>query len=233
MKKKREIRLYDAGTMALALLLLIGIVALIQGQKETKKPKIIVNAYTDETVNYEGYTHFFLLPVTPKNNLYLRSTEQVLLKKIGEILSERGVSLVRNINNAEAVVCVFFDAPYREYYVPPEQVSIPVYKPGKIESYSGFIGGEYYWGTYRTPGKWELQTYQRPGYYKGYFFPFIRIDVVDIGKFIQTRQVEYIWTGTAITVSQEADVRKTGLPLIEKVLENWPFPIAKTEKEAV
>jgi len=233
MGKKREARLYETGTAVLALLLLVGLIALVQEQKETKKPEIIVNAYTDETVMYENYTHFFLLPVAPENNLYLRSTEQVLLKRIGEVLIKKGVSLVRDINNAEAVVCIFFDAPYREYYVPPRQISIPVYKPGKTEYFSGFIGGEYYWGSYETPGEWQIQTYQRPGYYKGYFFPFVRIDVVDIEKFVKTRKIRYIWTGTAITVSQEADIRKTGLPLIEKVLEKWPFPIAKTEKEVV
>lgn len=143
-------------------------------------------------------------------------TEKQILYLVRDHLVGSGYIYQDSCANADLVVTVYFSNEYKEQYIPPTSIPIPVYKPGQTVSFSGFFGSDYYYGSGRTSGSWTVETLTMPGRVKGYYYPVILVDLFDRAT------DDLVWSGSGVTsVDRGAFILHAGA-LVEKIMALFP-----------
>jgi len=191
--------------------------------------KPLVQWLSNPEVNYQSFKYFaILLPGSPFTPTILPFQFDFVASVVAEELKYKGYERVQDPQRADFFVDIFLNSEYRVKYIPPEQVTIPVYTPPqtiKLESQSFYYGDiqgiSRGTATISIPGTWGVRSITRPGYTIGAYYPCVIITFL-AGPNISKEALAPIWRGTAILASQSYDIREDGQGLVVAALRRFP-----------
>lgn len=184
----------------------------------------------------QKYKTAFVAPpseITKKQEYDNAIIEQNMSFRLGAALETCGYRLVNDAKDADIIGMIRGSNKYDTYYVPPSTVILPKYIPGQTyttnSDYSVYgsrsplpyatVSGQ---STTTTSGQWTSESYTRPGYTAGNYYPSIRIDIVD------AHSGEELHVATATGTSGTSDIRVASQVLILESFEQVPPAAAIT-----
>lgn len=179
------------------------------------------------------YSSFCLISNGRNSDPLLKSQ---LLSLARGMMQALGYRYVDDMEKADIVLCIVFSNEYSETYVPPKTVTIPKYVEPETETttsyWSGEVGGVDTGGMVQThttkPGYWTTQTYTRPGYTVGSYYPVVGIGLHDSWGYLRPGAssdtvIDYVvWSGGASASSKLWDLRMTGQMLMLELVKSMP-----------
>ncbi|MFH1226579.1 MAG: DUF4136 domain-containing protein [Planctomycetota bacterium] len=193
-----------------------------------KKPSIIV--YLDPETNCANYKTFSVVPYSVINKEPKQESiaEKQIMFFIRNQLESRNYQFVSYDETPDFVITVNYDCKYNQQYIPPERVTMPKYIPGQtITSYmtTTHSGDARLWGNYTSttaisteiPGKWIEETYTRPGYTVGYYYPSATMTACEKAG------SKEIWKASGNAISNYEDFRISGQLLLSGMLNKFPI----------
>lgn len=219
--------------------LLIGaiIVALLSGCASTPRitnlsPAYLystpsVSSYKNPEADISDYQTFSVFPqsLISENTKMNEILEKQVLFFLRNELESKGYKFVELNQRPDFLATVRVSSKYETTYVPPQTVTSPRWVPERtITSYSTSSGTLWGWGNYfgsststiYVPGYMTTETYTRPGYTVGHFYPFAGISIYD------GETLERVWLGTGAGASDSADVRVSSQFVIIHILAELP-----------
>lgn len=182
-----------------------------------------VKSYYDPERNLLEVKQFNLAPINKENPLL----EKELLFMVKEQLVQKGY--IYDEENPDFLVAInFYCGPF-QYYVPPTTLYFPRYTPG--ETYSGWIGSEYFHGS--SLGQWKSEPYIIGGYTKTAYYRNLQIYFVDYNKLLQSGEVEVIWQGQVESSGSNSDIRIIAPYAIGELLDEFPIKTGKPNKRTI
>lgn len=161
-------------------------------------------------------------------------TEQILFELRNMIL-RRGYKYVSPDSKQPADLIVTLDGniEYKEHYIPPRQVRVPVWVPGQTviaNTYSSgtasaYGSGGYAYGNYsgtsttiaQSSGYLSSQVVTTPAQVRGYYYPAYSIAMLD------SRTNEIVLEGSGAAVTKASDLRIAGQTVLAWMLEYMPL----------
>jgi len=194
--------------------------------------------YKDPNIDINSYSKFYFCPDTriedePESSLIFKIINNI----IKDQLITKGYIFVEHPEEADFLVSTLYQVPYKEHYVPPETTYTPIKNYEYTTFESPYLTGSYQVigsGTKATTEKTTYLPVTTGGYYEGYFYPLIHIDMYDLQKvnpFKPTEQIIKInsqtlfFSGSAVDSSKENDITKFAPTLISTILKNFPSRI--------
>jgi hypothetical protein len=179
-----------------------------------------VHTFVDPDANFQKYQTFAIVPYSKmigKTSLNPIAERQMMFF-LRNLIEFHGYKYVSIQDSADFVFTIDADDEYREHYVPPVTVQVPVWVPsqtttsttktqGDINAYSG---GDYASGDYNgksttvttTPGHLETGTETRGGYTVGHNYPRVSI----FGYDAKSSKNIYQADGTGISDNDDARI---------------------------
>lgn len=206
-------------------------------QPAVLKQAPIVSNYQDPGADFTKYTTFSVFPLSAITNTESMNAimEKQVLFSLRSMLELHGYRFVVLQDHPDFVLTARVSSSYSETYVPPQEVSVPVWQPGKVitsqQNTSGTVNlntyGDYSsntWGTYSgssttttyVPGHMTAETQVRPGYTIGAFYPAVAVWAYD------TKTAENIWYGIGVGASENPDPRISSQFVMSEVLAKLP-----------
>jgi hypothetical protein len=204
-----------------------------------------LNSYLDYEVPFDEYHTFSVMPISVLNDeskLKGGILEKQMLFLLRNYFEAKGYDFVEIDDNPDFVVTIDAFSQYEEIYVPPSTGIMPTWIPGKkvsstgtsfgtfnLNSYSGTSG----WGSYSgmsstttyVPGHLELNTYTKPGYSQGYYFPSISLYAFDANS------KELVWSAVGVGTSHNNDIRVSGQFVLQGLVGDFPNPTEFTRNK--
>ncbi len=201
------------------------------------EPLVQVNLNPESRGAIDNYRTFAVVShseIAKTNQVVDPLVEKHLLFTLRNNFEGLGYRFVEFREAPDFVVTLQAQNTYREHYVPPQTVSFPQWVPGTTTYHdfnvNSFGSGGYAWGTITgtstTPGYLTTQTYTRPGYMSGAFYPSLMIVAFD------AKTNETLWNASATGVSLQNDLRISSqflsylsvlrFPVCQKLIQNWP-----------
>lgn len=188
----------------------------------------MVQARADNEVDFSSYKTFTVWrnPQSPDPIL-----EKQMLFLARNMLEALGYSFTEDAAGADLLLALSLANEYHATQVPPSTIALPKYMPPQTHygtgTWSGNVGGSYTWGstsgTVTTPGYWTTQSFTRPGYTTGAFYPAVNMLLADPRRYrADIPQDMLVWTGIAVGTSKVSDVRMTGQMLMMRLLKDFP-----------
>jgi len=203
-----------------------------------------VSSYQDPEATLAGYRTFSVFPASlltedAKTNEIM---EKQLLFFLRNCLEAKGYRFVPLDQSPDFLATIIVSSEYKEFYVPPSTAVLPVWVPDlTITSYSNTSGtfnyntygsySSYGWGSYSgssssttyVPGYMTTQTYTRPGYTVGHYYPVAAVSMFD------AKSLKNIWLGTGAGTSDNPDPRVSSQLVVTSILEKFPNSAAQSE----
>lgn len=199
--------------------------------------KPTVSSYKSPEAKIGDYRTFSVFP----QSLFSEKTEmnEILEKQmlffLRNQLEAKGYKFVELNEQPDFLATISVSSKYETSYVPPQTVTLPQWVPGRTVTSYGTSSGtfnyntygsysSYGWGSYSgsststtyVPGYMTTQTYTRPGYTVGHYYPAAGISLYD-GK-----TLERVWLGTGAGTSDNADVRVSSQFVVGHILAELP-----------
>lgn len=207
----------------------------------------MTSSYLDPSADFSKYRTFSVFPYsaiseTDRMNPIM---EKQILFLVRSQMEQMGYEFVRITEQPDVLVTAYVESPYSETYVPPEQVSTRVWKPGKVitaqantsgtlslNSYSQLLSNT--WGTYSestttttyVPGHIATETSVRPGYTLGYYYPAASVRLYDRAT------LENVWLGVGVGTSANADARIASQVVLSELIGKLPACSTGPEKSS-
>lgn len=185
--------------------------------------KMEIKTYSDPEKNLTKIKKFTIVPTNKENPLL----EKELLFMVKNKMLEKGY--IYDSKNPDILIAMIFYCGPFQYYVPQETITLPKKVPGKTKTYSGWIDGEYYWGTEKESDRIEYETYTYGGYTASAYYRNITLYFVNPDT-LSTNNIETIWQGVAESSGSSSDIRKVAPYLIEELLFEFPTKSGKSSK---
>jgi len=196
-----------------------------------------VSSYKNPEAKISGYQTFSVFPqslISEKTEMN-EILEKQMLFFLRNQLEAKGYRFVELNQQPDFLATVNVSSKYESSYVPPQTVTMPQWVPGRTVTTYGTSSGtfnyntygsysSYSWGNYfgsststtYVPGYMTTQTYTRPGYTVGHYYPAAGISIYD-GK-----TLERVWLGTGAGTSDNADVRVSSQFVISHIFAEFP-----------
>ena len=144
--------------------------------------------------------------------------EKQIMFTLRNELEGRGYRFVATNDDPDFLATISANSEYNTSYVPPETVTVPKWVSGQTITTYGSSG---YSNSYIS-GYSTTETYTRPGYSDGAYYPNVSITIAD------TSSVQRIWFAKGEGKSRNHDVRVSSQLLIGAMLQSFPLrPIAE------
>jgi hypothetical protein len=191
----------------------------------------VVHTYRDPELDVTSYSTFAIVPASSisKDTHLSGLLEKQILFSLRSGLETRGYRFVSSAEAADFIVTIDGFSEYREKYIPPQLVTVPVWTPGRTITHTGSDfgtiygkrGSATYQGTYsgetRVPGHLGYQTQARPGYTVGAHYPSVMVLAYDLKK------QRMVWEGSSTGATTNSDLRISSQLLLAKSLEQLPM----------
>jgi len=196
-----------------------------------------VSNYQDPEADLMRYLTFSVFPFSliSKDVKMNEIMEKQLLFFLRNQLEAKGYRFVQLNENPDFLVTINAFSEYKESYVPPQTVTLPRWVPGQtITTYGSTYGSfnyntfgdysSYGWGSYSgqttsttyIPGYMTTETYTRPGYTVGHYYPVVAISIYD------SKTLRKVWLGTGAGTSDNSDIRISSQLVVSHVLAKFP-----------
>jgi hypothetical protein len=206
------------------------------------------SSYQDPEATLSDYRTFSVFPASlisedAKTNEIM---EKQLLFFLRNCLEAKGYRFVPLDQNPDFLATITVSSEYKESYVPPSTGVLPVWVPGHtITSYGNTSGtfnyntyrsySSYGWGSYSgtissttyVPGYMTIQTYTRPGYTVGHYYPVAAVSIFD------AKSLKNVWLGTGAGTSANPDARVSGQFVVTSILNKFPNSALQTEAASI
>jgi len=167
--------------------------------------------FRDPEVDFSKYKTFSVFPaslLSKSKEVQNEIRDKQLLFSLRNYFESRGYKFVELGKSPDMLVTMLAASEYKEKYIPPQQVIVPMFTPG-YSIYSstdhsgqfnyGPIGSLPNYGSYRgqsststyVPGQTSYHSMTLGGYYQGYNYPSISIAALD------NKTGKVIWKGSA------------------------------------
>lgn len=182
-----------------------------------------IQQYADPDTDISTRSTFTVLPysaatgttATPQfgNDLL----EKQMLYQLRNMIEQCGYKYVDTTADADLVFTLSGSNDYKTVDVPASSITVPQYVAGRtITTNTNTYGNANVYGTYgsaygtysgygtattRLPGYWTTQTYTRPGYTTGNYYPVIALSAFD------SKSGKNIWYASGVGCSRNPDVR--------------------------
>ena len=199
--------------------------------------KPAVSSYRDPDTDFGRYRTFSVFPFSLLSSEAAMNEimEKQVLFALRNALESKGYKFVQLSDAPDFVATITVSSEYKESYVPPRTVTVPQFIPGQTVITRGSTTGtfnfntfgnytSYGWGSYsgsttsRTyiPAYTTLQTYTRPGYTTGAYYPALSVSAYD-GKTFKS-----VWSGTGAGTSDNPDPRISSQFVLGWVMGQFP-----------
>lgn len=158
------------------------------------------NIKQDPGTSLAQYSSFAVFPDDEAQDELM---EKQVLYLAASALEGCGYEQVGINSTPDLLLTVGFSNEYKSTYIPPATYSIPIYNPGQTYTtntnahvhspYGNFYGTAQ--STTTTPGYWSSQSYTRPGYTTGRYYPAVSVSLWD------SDSNELIWRGSNVGTS--------------------------------
>jgi hypothetical protein len=197
-----------------------------------------ISVYQDPDVDFGNYRTFSVVPMTmvDPDARVNQLQEKQLLFFVRNLLESKGYRQVEKGETPDFFVATEWKSEYRESYVPPQTISLPIWNPGRTVTTHGHTSGSFNfnsygdyssyggWGNYSgnttyttyVPGYMTSETYTRSGYTVGTNYPVVSVRIFD-GK-----SYNAAWTGTGVGSSNISDVRLSGQFVATNIVGRLP-----------
>lgn len=196
-----------------------------------------VQTYQDPDANFSNYRTFSVFPASlvikgVKTNPIM---EKQILFFLRNCFEAKGYRFVPMKKHPDFVATMIVSSKYRTTYVPPSTRILPVIVPGRTITTFGNTSGtfnfntfgnysSYGWGSYSgqsssttyVPGYVTTQTYTRPGYSVGHYYPSAQIVVLD------SKSLKNVWLGSGTGTSDNPDGRVAMQFVALNMIERFP-----------
>jgi hypothetical protein len=199
-----------------------------------------IKCYSDPGASIDKYRTFTVLPESKTTETSCSPAfdneliEKQMLFALRNAVELVGYEYTEDIGKADVVFTISGSNEYKETYIPPSSITVPVYVPGRTATSTTYnsgridVYGDYdsaygdYSGssttTTRTPGYWISRDYTVPGKTVGNYYPLISVDAYDA----KTRRVA--WHGTGVGCSKNVDIRVSSQVILLGLAEQMPCP---------
>lgn len=198
-----------------------------------------VQVQKDPNYNEEKYRTFTLIPqrvLTKEGHLQGIAEKQVIFL-VRNFFEKKGFVFVEPSKKPDLLISVDALTQYKEHYVPPQQVTVPKWVQGEtytttshhngslnMNAYDSYGNSAYGNGSYSgtstsyttTPGYMTTESYTRPGYTQGFWYPTAMVNAYDL----KTKSL--IWQGIATGTTSSNDVRATSQGLFLRLAGQFP-----------
>jgi len=196
-----------------------------------------ISTYRDPSYAFAQLKTFSVFPASLMSNEINMNEimEKQLLFFVRSLFEGLGYRFVALDQRPDFLVTLNATSQYKETYVPPQTVTVPRWVPGKtITSYGSSQGtfnsetygdySSYGWGSYAgtstvstyIPGYETTDTFTRPAYKVGYYYPSAVVAVYD------ARSFRNIWMGTGAGTSRNSDVRISSQLVFTHMVSHFP-----------
>ncbi|MFZ2492852.1 MAG: DUF4136 domain-containing protein [Thermoanaerobaculia bacterium] len=195
----------------------------------------LVSSYLDPGSDLAKYETFAAFPYSAIGQADGMNPimEKQLLFFVRSQLELRGYKFVSLQDDPDFLITTSVKSTFSEVHIPPQQVSVPVWKPGTIITTqlasSGTLavnlpGEPGTWGTYSgqtsvatyVPGHRTTETRTEPGYSVGRWYPSAAVWVYD------RRSLENVWLGIGVGTSENQDARVSAQFVLTAILDKFP-----------
>lgn len=197
----------------------------------------LILTYDDSDSGSRSFKTFSVFP-----NSLLSSAQQTndilerqMLFFLRNLIEAKGYRFVPLDEAPDFLATIKVSSEFHETYVPPTTATLPVWVPGQtITTYGNYSGtfsantyGQYAmfgWGSYAgqsrqttyVPGYVTSQTYTRPGYAVGHWYPSASVSIFD------AKTLKHVWLGTGAGMSNSPDVRIASQFVVGSILTKFP-----------
>ena len=199
--------------------------------------KPTVSSYKSPEADISRYRTFSVFPqsLISEQTKMNEILEKQILFFIRNQLEAKGYKFVELNQQPGFLATIDVSSEYATSYVPPHSITLPQWVPGQRITTRGSSSGtfnyktygsysSYGWGSYSgsststtyVPGYMTTQTYTRPGYTIGHYYPAAGISIYD------AKTLERMWLGTGTGTSDNADVRISSQFVISHILAEFP-----------
>ncbi len=224
-------------------ILILAVPTFVGAQKRTNlspgylRLRPTVSSFRDPDTDFSKYRTFSVFPfsLTSEDAKMNEIMERQILFALRNSLESRGYKFVQISDSPDFIATINVSSQYMESYVPPQTAVIPQFVPGQTVTISSSILGtfnfnnfgnyaSYGWGNYSgqttattyIPGYTRLQTYTRPGYTTGAYYPVLSISAYD-GKTFKN-----VWLGSGAGTSDNQDLRISSQFVLFPVMDQFP-----------
>ncbi len=194
--------------------------------------------YQEPNLDLSSYETFFVLPYSSisKDSGMNEIMERQILFTLRNEIAGKGYKFVEPTDDPDFIATIKVTSEYKERYVPPSTITLPMWVPGKTITSFGSTSGRFNYNTYGSnfsygsgnfsgssmsstyiPGYMTTQSYTRPGYTEGSFFPSAIIHIFDV------KTQKQVWYGTGVGSSKNPDARVSIQTVINYTLAKFPL----------
>lgn len=161
--------------------------------------------------------------------------EKQLLFYVRNLIESKGYEFVQMDQKPDFLVTLNANSEYKEFYVPPSQVTVPYWVPGKDIIKNTYSSGtlnlnslgsssSYGFGNWsgsgteitHVPGYMTSNTYTKPGYTVGHYYPAATIFVYD------RKTLKEVWEASGAAVSNNPNMSVSEEGIIFYMINNYP-----------
>jgi len=203
--------------------------------------KPYASVFSDPNVHLEQYQTFSVFPLSSISDKVKMNPilEKQLLFYVRNLIESKGYEFVQMDQKPDFLVTLNANSEYKEFYVPPSQVTVPYWVPGKDIIKNTYSSGtvnlntlgnspSYGFGSWRgsgmeithVPGYMASNTYTKPGYTVGHYYPAATIFVYD------RKTLKEVWEASGAAVSNNPNMSVSEEGLLSYMIDKYPYASA-------
>jgi len=203
--------------------------------------KPYASVFSDPNVHLERYQTFSVFPLSSISDKVKMNPilEKQLLFYVRNLIESKGYEFVQMDQKPDFLVTLNANSEYKEFYVPPSQVTVPYWVPGKDIIKNTYSSGtlnlnslgsssSYGFGNWsgsgteitHVPGYMTSSTYTKPGYTVGHYYPAVTIFIYD------RKTLKEVWEASGVAVSNNPNMSVSEEGLLSYMIDKYPYASA-------